>query len=140
MLARRREEVIPRPRPGIPIIEVMIMAFFTAQQFIALDALLKGQKFNQEYFVQKIPPSLLNEKKSFSRQKTAINFSVQMDDSICHNGIGVVDELHPLMILKALHPPCSPNISPCDFWIFGDFKGKLTDRHLQGPKEIFTRL
>jgi hypothetical protein len=52
----------------------MITMFSTAQQFIALDALLKGQKYNQEYFVQKIFPSLLTEKTRFPRQKAAISF------------------------------------------------------------------
>jgi hypothetical protein len=64
----------------------MIPVFFTAQQLIALNALLKGQKYNHEYFVQNIVSSLLNEKKRFSRQKAAIKFSVRMDNSMCHNG------------------------------------------------------
>jgi hypothetical protein len=110
--------------------------FFTALQLIALDALPKGQKYNQEYFVQNIHPSLLHEKKRCSCQKTAINFSVHMDNSMWHNGHQVVDELRRLKIHTALHPLYSSNISPCDFWMFGDFKEKLKDRDLQGPEEI----
>jgi hypothetical protein len=44
----------------------MLMVFFTTRQLIALDVLPKGQKYNQEYFVQSILPSLPNEKKRFS--------------------------------------------------------------------------
>jgi hypothetical protein len=47
----------------------MIPVFFTARQSIALDAFPKGQKYNQEYFVQNILPSLLNEKKHFPARK-----------------------------------------------------------------------
>jgi len=55
--------------------------------------------------VQNILPSLPNEKKRFSRKKTAINFSVHMDNSMCHNGHRVVDELRRLKILRApIHP------------------------------------
>jgi hypothetical protein len=79
---------------------------------------------------------LLNKKKRFSDQKTAIKFSVPMDNSMCHNGHRVVDELRRLKILRAPHPPSSPDISPCDYWMFGDFKGKLKNCHLQGPEEI----
>jgi hypothetical protein len=46
--------------------------------------------------------------------------------------------LTPLKILRALHPPDSSGISPYDFWIFGDFKGKLRDRHLQDLADIIT--
>jgi hypothetical protein len=79
---------------------------------------------------------LLNEKKRFSRQKTAINFSLHMDNLIRHNVHKVLDELRRLKILRALHPPYSLNISPCDFWMFGDFKGKRKDSRLQGSNEI----
>jgi hypothetical protein len=39
----------------------MITVFHTVRQLIALDALPKGQKYNQEYFFWKIRPSLLHE-------------------------------------------------------------------------------
>jgi hypothetical protein len=104
--------------------KVIIMVFFTARQLIVLDALPEGQKYNQESFVQKISRSFLNQKKRFSRQKTAINFSVRIDSSICHNVHWVVDELRPLKILRAPYPPYSPDISPCDFWLFTDFQRK----------------
>jgi hypothetical protein len=52
----------------------MITTFFTARQLITLDALPKGQKDNQECFIENILPSLLNEKNRFSRQKIAIIF------------------------------------------------------------------
>jgi hypothetical protein len=65
MLARRREKVLPRLRPGLSIKQVMIPTFFTARQSITLDAVRKTQKYNQEDFVQNILLSLLNEKKHF---------------------------------------------------------------------------
>jgi hypothetical protein len=68
MFARRHNEVIPKLRSGIAI-KKYDSGVLTARQLIALDALLKGQKYNQEYFVQKIVPSLLSEKKRFYPRK-----------------------------------------------------------------------
>jgi hypothetical protein len=85
-------------------------------------------------------PSLLSEKKLFSRQKTRINSSVHMGKSMGRNGHRIVDEVRRLKILRVPHPPYTPDISPCDFWMFGDFKGKLKGRHLQDPEEILTTL
>jgi hypothetical protein len=107
------------------------------RQLISLDAHPQGQKYNHEYFIRNILHSWFNEKKHFSRQKTAINFSVYMDNSMCHDRHRVVNELRRLKIFRALHPPYSPDISPYDFWMFGDFKGKQKDRHRQGVEEIF---
>jgi hypothetical protein len=61
-----------------------------------------------------------------------------MNNLMCYNGPQVVDELHRLKIFRTPHPLYSPDISPCDFWMFGDFKRKLNDRHLQDPEEILT--
>jgi hypothetical protein len=116
----------------------MIHVFFTARQLIALYALPKGQKYNQEYFVQNTLPPLLNQKKRLSRHEIVINSSVHMDNLMCHNRHRVADELRRLEILRVPHPLYLPDISPCDFWIFGDCKGKLRDDHLQGPEEILT--
>jgi hypothetical protein len=63
-------------------------------------------------------------------------FFMHIDSSMCQNAHRVVDELHRLTILRTLHSPDSPHISPCDFSMLGDFQGKLKDRHLQGPEEI----
>jgi histone-lysine N-methyltransferase SETMAR len=114
----------------------MITVFITVRQLIVLDVLLEGQKYNQEYFVQNILPSLLHEKKCFSRKKTGINFFVRMNNSMRHNWYRIVDELRRMKILRASHSPYSPDISPYDFWMFRDFKEKLKDRYLQGPKKI----
>jgi hypothetical protein len=58
-----------------------------------------------------------------------------MDKSIYLNGHQVVNDLGRLKILRAPHPPCLSNISPCNFWIFGDFKEKAEDCLVQGPEE-----
>jgi hypothetical protein len=89
------------------------------------------------YFAQNLFPSLLNEKKRFSRQKTVLNLSGYMHNSMCHNGHGVVNELCRLKILRTFHPSYSLIISPCGFWMFDDFKRKLKDSHLQGLEAIF---
>jgi hypothetical protein len=127
MFAHRPEDVIPRPRPGISTGKVIIAVLFTARQLIALDALHKGQKSNRGYFVQSILPPLLHEKRHFSPKKIVITFFVRMDNWIRHNGHLVVDELHRLKILRAPHPPYSPDINSCDFSIFEDFKRKLNE-------------
>jgi hypothetical protein len=62
MFVHGREEVIPRLRPGISI-KSYDYGVFTARQLITRDALPKGQKYNQEYFIQNMHSSLLNEKK-----------------------------------------------------------------------------
>ena len=34
------------------------------------------------------------------------------------------------------HPPCSPDLGPCDFWMFPTLKEKLRDRRFDDVEEI----
>jgi hypothetical protein len=58
-----------------------------------------------------------------------------MDNSMCHNGHRVVNEFRRLKIFRVPYLAYLPDISPCDSWMFRDFKGKMKDAHLQGLEE-----
>jgi hypothetical protein len=59
-----------------------------------------------------------------------------MDNSICHNDCKVTDELAHLKGDRIPHPPDSPDLSPCDFWLFGILKRKIKDRVFHMVEEI----
>jgi histone-lysine N-methyltransferase SETMAR len=55
---------------------------------------------------------------------------------MCHNGRKVTDELEVLRLDRVPHPPYSPDLSPCDFSLFGMLKQKIKDRVFQTIEEI----
>jgi hypothetical protein len=59
-----------------------------------------------------------------------------MDNSLCHNGRKVTDELAHLKLDRIPHLPYSPDLSPCDFWLFGMLKQKIKDRVFQTVEKI----
>jgi histone-lysine N-methyltransferase SETMAR len=59
-----------------------------------------------------------------------------MDNSVCHNGRKVTDELANLKLNRVPHPPYSPDLSPCDFWLFKILKLKIKDGVFQRAEEI----
>jgi hypothetical protein len=59
-----------------------------------------------------------------------------MDNSMCHNGRKISLELEHNKIERAPHPVYSPDISPCDFWMFGFLKEKLQEEELSTSDEI----
>jgi histone-lysine N-methyltransferase SETMAR len=59
-----------------------------------------------------------------------------MDNSMCHNGRKVIDELENLKLVRVVHPPYSRDLSPCDFWLFGMLKQKIQDRVFDTTEEI----
>jgi hypothetical protein len=59
-----------------------------------------------------------------------------MDNSMCHNGRKVTDELEVLRLEGIPHPPYSPDLSPCDFWLFGVLKQNIKDQVFQTIEKI----
>jgi hypothetical protein len=44
------------------------------------------------------------------------------------HGYKMTNELNNLKLDRAPHPPDSPDLSPCDFWLFGILKQKIKNR------------
>ena len=68
-------------------------------------------------------------RKRFCRKRPALFKSGQwhfhQDNAPVHNSILVIDYLTKMGIKTAPHPPYSPDLAPCDFWLFLKLKGKL---------------
>jgi hypothetical protein len=101
-----------------------------------LEALPKGMKFNQNYFIQAILRGLSNEKQRISRRKRFSAFSVHLDNSMCHNDHKATGKFNQGSMERAPHPPDPPDISPCDFWLFGMLKHHMKDREFRRQEEI----
>jgi hypothetical protein len=67
--------------------------------------------------------------------ENSIDFLIQMESSGHRNEHRTIDESHRLRIVRVPRLPDSSDIIPCDFWMFGDFRGKPMDQHLQGSEE-----
>jgi hypothetical protein len=37
---------------------------------------------------------------------------------------------------RAPHPPYSPDLAPCDFYLFGDIKGRLAGASFEDPDQL----
>jgi hypothetical protein len=114
----------------------MITLFFTAKKLIVLDVMPKGWNYNQLYFVENIVPGLKRGKTSFARRKPGSTCWVHIDNSMCQNGAKITSEFQKHHLARMPHPTDSPEISPCDFWLFGMLKGILNVREFVSSEEI----
>ena len=105
-----------------------------------------GQTVNKEYYVE-----VLREfRKRFRRKRPTLfqsgQWHFQQDNAPVHNSILVTDYLSKMGIKTVPHPPYSPDLAPCDFWLFPKLRGcryetieemkeavtKVIDMHTQG--------
>ena len=82
-----------------------------------------GQTVNKEYYVE-----VLREfSKRFRWKRPALFKSDQwhfhQDNAPVHNSILVTDFLTKMGIKIVPHPPYSPDLAPCDFWLFLKLRG-----------------
>ena len=66
-------------------------------------------------------------RKRFRRKRPALFKSAQwyfhQDNAPVHNSILVTDYLSKMGIKIVTHPPYSPELAPCDFWLFRKLRG-----------------
>jgi hypothetical protein len=70
------------------------------------------------------------------RRDPAGQFLVHLDNSMCHNGRKITEEVSDAKLECLPHPAYSLDLSSCDFWLFGMLKEKMKDRAFQTVKEI----
>jgi hypothetical protein len=135
MSARSRSDVISCVRSRIGTSKLMI-TIFTGTRLLVLRPLSMGLNFNQDYFLEEILLSLSRQKRSNRRQKLEFDFVVHMDNSICDNARKICLEVEHNKIERVPHPTYSPDLSPCDCWLFGFLKEKLKEYELSTSDEI----
>ena len=99
--------------------------FFDSTGMIYMHWVSTRQTVNKEYYVE-----VLREfRKIFRRKRPALFNSGQghfhHDNAPVHNSNLVTDYLTKMDIKTVLHPPYSPHLAPCDFWLFPKLKEKL---------------
>ena len=84
-----------------------------------------GQTVNKEYYVE----VLRGFRKRFHRKRPAFFKSGQwhfhQNNAPVHNSILVTDYLTKMGIKSVPQPPYSPDLAPCDFWLFPKLKENL---------------
>ena len=95
-----------------------------------------GQTVNREYYAE-----VLREfKKRFRRKRPALFKSVQwhfhQDNAPVHNSTPVKNYLTKMGIKTVPQPPYSPDLAPCDFWLFPKLKEKLRASRYETIEEM----
>ena len=118
----------PRPkkaRQSKSTHKLLMIPFFDSTGMIYMHWVPTGQTVNKEYYVEFLRES----RRRFRLKRPALFKSDQwhfhLDNAPVHNFILVTDYLSKMGIKTVLHPPHSPDLAPCDFWLFPKLNEKL---------------
>ena len=116
--------------------KLLMIPFFDCTGMIYMHWVPTGQTVNKEYYVE-----VLREFRKRFRQKRPALFKsgqwhFQQDNAPVHNSILVTDYLTKMGIKTVPQLPYSPDLAPCDFWLFSKLKEKLRSCHYETIEEM----
>jgi hypothetical protein len=92
---------------------------FGGEGLTPVDILDPNETLTQDHRISLVLSDLKKHARHLRRRKRPIEPVVHMDNSRCHTGQKVVDKI------RRNHPPYSPDLSLCDFCLFGVLKNQM---------------
>jgi hypothetical protein len=123
----------------IATMKTMLTVFLCAEGVVFMDWLLAGERFNSGYFwIHALGPvaEILHRRRGMHSATPRVHF----DNAIPHRAAGSEQCFVDSSFRHAPHPPYSPDISPCDFFRFGDLKTKLRGDEFESVEALQTRV
>ena len=110
--------------------------FFDSWGMIYMHWVPTGQTVNKEYYVKVLREFRMR----FGQKKLALFKSGQwhfhQDNAPIHNSILATDYLNKMGIKTVPQSPYSPDLAPCDFWLFPKLKEKLWGCRYEAIEEM----
>jgi len=108
-------------------IKTMLICFFDSQGVVHKEFVPQGQTVNKQCYREVLEQ--LRKRVHRVRPEIADTWMLHHDDAPCHTAISVNEFLAKKSISMLPQPPYSPDLSPCDFFIFPKLKLHLKGRH-----------
>ncbi len=124
------DDPIPKePKAEIHVKKIMYAVFFRSTGIVKVVKLGKGETVTKEWYANICLPQVfaaISERRPKSGVKRII---LHHDNARPHKASLTAEYLDQMGVELLPHPPYSPDLSPCDFWLFKNLK-----KHLRGQK------
>jgi histone-lysine N-methyltransferase SETMAR len=119
----------------VPKVSVLLfIIYFDSRGIVHKDVLPPGQTVNHAFY--KDISERLRKRVQRVRRDIAGDWVLYHDNSPAHTTLSIREFLAKKNILTLPHPPYSPDLAPCDVYLFPKFKSKLKDHHFGTVENI----
>lgn len=113
----------------------MIAVFFTKSGHIASVPLEERKTVNSEWYITTCLPKVF-EAWGIRRPGTGTRgLLLHHDNASAHTAAAILDFLEENHVQLVTHPPYSPDLAPCDFFLFPQVKRQLKGKQFQGVED-----
>lgn len=118
----------------------MVSAYFGHGDFVSIEFLPDGQKYNSLFFTETISPSIERKLAECRQKLQTIVAHLHIDNMRPHMFKISIEKIEELGFIKVPHSSYSPNIVPCDFFLFGYLKHKLEGKIFRSEAEVISTI
>ncbi len=108
--------------------KTLFCIFFKSTGPLLIHRVERGQTIDRHYYIENCLQPVIEEIQKQRPSSGTHAIKLHHDNGRPHVHQDVLDYLHSEGITIVQHPPNSPDLSPCDFWLFDLIKRNLTDQ------------
>ena len=102
-------------------LKVMLIVFFDNEGLVHWEFVPNGQTVNSSFYIE-VLKRLRDSIRRKRQRKWENGWFLHHDNAPCHSSFAVRQFLTDKKISTIPQPPYSPDIAPCDFWLFPNLK------------------
>jgi hypothetical protein len=135
-----RGEIVPdKERYAIRLLKFMVTIVWNPSRFHVVNALSKWSKFNAEHYTNNILVAIFDSRR-FSARTQQSKLWPHADNARPHMATVSTDHITRNEMKRPLHPPCSPDLAPSDFFLLGHVKRKVMGYRAESDSELLVRV
>jgi histone-lysine N-methyltransferase SETMAR len=134
------EEPDETERPSHYHRKTMVTVFFNGTGDSVIDILPEGEKMNAVYFAANIIKDIREACYPHGRNTHDRKFVLHLDNCPLRNTKTVADAMEGSDLKRMPHPPYSPDLAPCDFFLFGYLKQALIAKDYTSPEDLLSEV
>jgi hypothetical protein len=118
----------------------MLSVFFNKTGQFLIDILPDGMKMDTNYFADNIIDEMTRLCYSQGRRSRERRVMLRFDNARIHYINTVRDRIAAAELEQIQHPPYSPDLAPCDFFLFGYVKEKLVGKQYETREDLVSEV
>jgi histone-lysine N-methyltransferase SETMAR len=115
--------------------KVMLIAFFDFKGMIYTHYVPQGRNINSEYYID-VLSTFLKHLRQKRPEKLRQGWRLHQDNARPHTSKITMKFLEAKGIETLFHAPYSPDLAPCDFWLFPQLKNSLAGQKFDNENEV----
>jgi hypothetical protein len=109
--------------------KAMLSAYFSRTGFVSIEFLPQRQKYNSQFYTETILSSLVASLSVRRPKLRATAAHLHLHNHRPDNSMLSIEKMAEYRFIRVPQPPYSPDLAPCDFFLFGDLKFQLEGKN-----------